>query len=460
MPNSLDPSSTWSPWKWHQLAQVCRRWRFLVFASPHRLDLRVVYTFKRKARVMKKALGRWPTLPIAVWYPSQCTIHEDENNASVALQHPNRIREISLFLTDSLLYKTRAQLLASFPALEYLRLESLNSTESESPTLPVRFLGSSAPRLSHIHLNGVTFPTLPQLLLSTRDLVSLQLESISESGYFSPETLSISLSMMTQLKSLIIRFLSLASSEMESPGWPLAVRAILPALTKFRFSGDRDYLSDLITMLDSPVLERSLNPRAFETQRLLHFITRPRLKVITHQYFLLLEDKIFSIKHSSTPSLPMNHAILHIVSQEINSKATLQEIDSKPTHPQALPYIFARHSMNIHAVQRIAMKSFLPRSHWLDHDDVDLAMWVVFLGLLASATVLEVAGVFVQIIGSVLERFPCGLVQTMLPALKDLHVGTCETLRPFENFARARRAEGRPITVHYAVPSNGGNSLA
>ena len=79
-----------------------------MFASPQRLDLRVVYTFKRKARDMKKALGRWPTLPIAVRYPSPCTIREDENNASVALQHPNRIREISLFLTDSLLFKTRA----------------------------------------------------------------------------------------------------------------------------------------------------------------------------------------------------------------------------------------------------------------------------------------------------------------------------------------------------------------
>ena len=434
MPNSLDPSSTWSPWKWHQLAHVCRRWRFLVFASPQRLDLRVVYTFKRKARVVKKALGRRPTLPIAVWYPSPCTIREDENNASFALQHPDRIREISLFLTDSLLFKTRAQLLASFPALEYLRLESPDPTKSESPPLPLGFLGSSAPRLSHIHLIGVPFPTLPLLLLSTRDLVSLQLDSVSKAGYFSPETLSIGLSMMTQLKSLIIHFLPLASRETGNAGRPPPVRATLPALTKFHFSGDKAYLDDLISRLDSPILEQSLNPSAFETQRLAQFTSRPSSGVITHQYFLLLEDKIFFIKHCRTSSI-LNKAILYIVSEEINSKATL-------------PYIFTRHSSNLHAVQRIDMKSFLPKSLWLDPDDVDSAMWVVFFRQLVNVGVLELAGVFVQIVGSVLERLPEGseVVRAVLPALHDLHVGKCEKRGPFDNFAKTRWA----ITVHHA----------
>ena len=114
-----------------------------MFASPLRLDLRFVYTSKRKARVMKKALGRRSTLPIAVWYPSRSIIPEDENNASFALQHPNRVREINLILTNSLLSKTRVPLLASFPSLEYLRLESLDP-ESELPPLPLGFLGSYA----------------------------------------------------------------------------------------------------------------------------------------------------------------------------------------------------------------------------------------------------------------------------------------------------------------------------
>ncbi|KAN0134629.1 hypothetical protein V8E53_007414 [Lactarius tabidus] len=129
-----DPSCTSCEW---QLVHVCRRWRSLVFASPHRLDLRLVYSFRRKARVMKKALDRWPTLPIVLRYPQHTIrrgpfILEDESNAYFALQHPNRIREINLFLTNSLLLKTGGLLFSSFPVLEYLRLESPNATESAS----------------------------------------------------------------------------------------------------------------------------------------------------------------------------------------------------------------------------------------------------------------------------------------------------------------------------------------
>jgi hypothetical protein len=213
-----DPSCTSCEW---QLVHVCRRWRSLVFASPHRLDLRLVYSFRRKARVMKKALDRWPTLPIVLWYPQNTIrrgpfILEDESNAYFALQHPNRIREINLFLTNSLLLKTGGLLFSSFPVLEYLRLESPNATESP-PTLPVGFLGGSTPRLRHIHFTGIDFPTLPLLLSSTRNLVSLRLDSVSRSGYFSPETLSNSLSMMTQLKSLMILFLVISKITSPSP---------------------------------------------------------------------------------------------------------------------------------------------------------------------------------------------------------------------------------------------------
>ena len=110
------PLSTWSRWEWHRLTHVCRRWRSLVLASPYRLDLRLICAFKPKVCFMKKALTSSPTIPIAVWYPKRHylvterpLILEDENNAFIALQHPNRIREINLFLTNSLFLKTRAQ---------------------------------------------------------------------------------------------------------------------------------------------------------------------------------------------------------------------------------------------------------------------------------------------------------------------------------------------------------------
>ena len=101
-----------------------------MFASPHRLDHDSSES-TRKAHIMKKALSSRSTLPIAAWYPSQCIIPEDENNASFA-RIPIAYVKSTLSFTNSFLSKTCAQLLAAFPALEYLRLES-PYPESESP---------------------------------------------------------------------------------------------------------------------------------------------------------------------------------------------------------------------------------------------------------------------------------------------------------------------------------------
>jgi hypothetical protein len=310
---------------------------------------------------MKKALDRWPTLPIAVWYPirlpcrfqTQSLTLEDENNASFALQLPDRIREINLSLTSSLLLKIGSQFLASFPDLEYLRLESLDLSHLTGPTLPVGFLGGSTPQLRHICLGGIAFPTLPLLLSSARDLVSLRLHSVSKSGYFSPETLSMSLSMMTRLKSLRIHFLRVASSvfrETGSPVRPPTARAILPALTKFHFSGDSAYLEDLISRIDFPVLERPFKLSAFGTQQLSQFTSHPTSNLPLHWSFLLWGDQILFVKQFLL-SVVLNHSTFHIASEEIDSYARL-------------PLIFTQPSAILYDVQQLDLKSFLPKSPW------------------------------------------------------------------------------------------------
>ena len=422
-----------------------------MFASPHRLDLRLVYTFKLPARVRKKALDSWPTLPIAIWYPCQSAVRgrsrclEDENNASFALRHPNRIREINLFLTSSLLLKSAAQVLASFPALEYLRLESRNPMKL-SPALPVGFLGGSTPRLRDIHLIGVAFPTLPLLLLSTRDLVSLRLDRVSGRGYFSPEALSIGLSMTTQLKSLRIQFLPLASSIFKDTGSarrPLKACAVLPALSEFHFCGDSAYLEDLVSRIDAPVLERLnitfLTPSAFETLQLSQFISRTKSLTSPHQMsILLLGDEILVVNQFQHPPPSKGHFQLQITCDEWDLHVTL-------------PHILTRLSALLSGVQRLDMKSYLPWSPWLDPDEMDSARWLDFFRHLKSVTRLNVDGIFVQSIESALEQLPEEMVRRVLPALHDLHVGTCRAPGPFQKFADARQFSGRPLTVHYAA---------
>ena len=444
-PASVSTRNYWNSyfksWEWHRLVHVCRRWRSLMFALPRSLDLRLTYTQKCKSRVMKKAMDSWPTLPIVVWYPSRLYRPEYEDDASFALQHPNRIRDISLFLTRPLLLKISAQFLASFPALEYLRLE-LEYREAESiPTLPVGFLGGSALRLRHIHLIGVASPTFPLLLSSACDLVSLRLSSVSRSAYFSPETLSIGLSTTTRLKFLCIDFLPFASDVFRETGRPPTARALLPVLIKFYFYGHSAYLVDLISRIDSPILERLSNWSGSGTPQLSQFTSRPNpLGLIPiHQSVLLLEDQIFFV-NKFRPSPRQNDCVLGITSEE-----NLEMMGSRAIFPHFI-YRLSALRTSILRLDKISRRPQLP---WYEAKDLDIAQWVDLLCLLGSVTKLEVVGVLVQNIGSILERLPEEFVCRVLPALHDLHVGKCQTLEPFQKFANARCSFGFPLTVHY-----------
>jgi hypothetical protein len=112
-------------WEWHRLAHVCRRWRSIVFASPRRLDLRLVYTYEKPVR---ESVDLWPTLPIAIWYPqTRHLFREDDGNIVAALTYPDRICEINYKVPDG---KVILLLRAPFPALECLKLRSQDLVHS------------------------------------------------------------------------------------------------------------------------------------------------------------------------------------------------------------------------------------------------------------------------------------------------------------------------------------------
>ena len=50
--------------EWITLAHVCRRWRSVVFQSPHRLNLRLVC---RPTTPVRNTLDIWPPLPLIIY---------------------------------------------------------------------------------------------------------------------------------------------------------------------------------------------------------------------------------------------------------------------------------------------------------------------------------------------------------------------------------------------------------
>ena len=191
---------------WHKLVHVCQRWRYVVFDSPRRLDLRLCCTSRTPVTNM---LDIWPVIPIYIYANIKTSPLPGVTNIISALQQHNRVCTIDIWGVPNSLLKEIAAMQEPFPALTKLNLWS---SDENAPVLPDSFLGGSAPSLQYLTLIGIPFPGLPKLLLSTHDLVTL-LSCIPRSGYFSPEAMVTALSTFTSLESVDLQFPSISGGQ-------------------------------------------------------------------------------------------------------------------------------------------------------------------------------------------------------------------------------------------------------
>jgi hypothetical protein len=219
-----------------------------VFESPLRLHLRLkcnAYT------PVKKTLDVWPrSFPIVI-EESRMRFPLNDVNIIAALKHHDRVSEICLETTGTVLKRLYNVMYKPYPALTRLRLIGLHTWQS-APVLPDTFLGGSAPRLKHLNLTGIPFPALPKFLPFCHDLVEVQLWKIPNTGYISPEAMATALSALTKLKVLHIGFASRHDPTHRSPS--SLTRVVLPALTHLEFRGAREYIEDLVARIDTPAL--------------------------------------------------------------------------------------------------------------------------------------------------------------------------------------------------------------
>ena len=235
-------------WK---LVHVCERWRYLILASSSRLDLKLVCS---PGTPVKKELCSWPAFPIIIDYDKVAS--NDEDNLIAALEHPDRVRRIGLSgFTRTLWEKLDAAMQEPFPALTHLSLTEPKDKDERAPVLPRKLLGGGTLRLQQLYLRGMSYPGLPQFLLSARDLVNLRFTEIPSTCYVSPEEMLTGLAGLTRLESLAIEFKSssllnlLSGQRLTTPATP-AVH--LPALTLFIFQGFSEYLEGLVAQIDAP----------------------------------------------------------------------------------------------------------------------------------------------------------------------------------------------------------------
>jgi len=237
-------------WNWQKLLHVCRRWRYIVLASPRRLDLHIACN---RSTPTRKWLDIWPPFPISIsCYPWGSEGIRGNHNIFAALQQRNRISRINLSgITPMEVEQFTAMMDEPFPALTDL---CVRTPETDlHAELPYSFLGGSAPCLQSFILGGTAFPELPNLVLSASHFQYLHLHSIPDAGYIPPEAMVTFLLPLHNLKGLTIEFTAITPHPRQTSS-PTLTHALLPSLTGFHFNGASQYLMDFIARIDTPML--------------------------------------------------------------------------------------------------------------------------------------------------------------------------------------------------------------
>ena len=411
---------------WDVLVHVCRRWRQVVFGSPLRLDLKILFT---SGTPVRKNLGHWPALPIGI----KCSeiTNDDEDNILTALQHVDRVCKVSLDVTGSEMEKISTAMRQTFPMLTNLFIGS-----DDSPVLPSEFLGGSAPRLQTIHLKGISFPALPTLLLSTSDLVDLNLEDIPPTGYISPEAMVAGLAALPRLCVFWIKFQS-PTPRPDRMHPPPVTRTILPALTEFLFVGASEYLEELAARIDAPQLDwiwiHYLNQLVdFQVAQLSGFMDRsvgPKLSLI--KYARVSFD-------SREVTYDMPHATGQYQKQ-LSTTIDCQGIDWQVSH---MAQVLSQVSTTLSLSAVVNLKLEVPTWSAGPTEGMDDVDWRHFILQFPTMQTMHVSQALAEHIALALEYMVAGA----FPSL-DLIFLEGQPASSVESFLAARKFSGRPVTV-------------
>ncbi len=426
---------------WQSLVHVCRRWRILVFGSPRRLNLQLHYMTGASAR---KALDIWPALPLLIQdFVSETSV----DNVVAILEHSNRIRQINLMCYSAWQgenEKVLAAMQVPFPELTDL---TLMSSSKMAPFLPDSFLGGSAPRLRSLNLYAISFPGLPNLLLSTTHLVNLRLSHITHSAYFSPEAMVTYLSVLTGLESLTLRFESPQSCPDQETRHPLPpTRSILPALRNIWFKGTYEYLEDLVAGIDAPRCHRFstlfFNDIDFDTPQLMQFISRT-------QTF-----KAFNIVHVTSDSraawVKLQPQGYNLDSEEFEVGVSCRVPDGQLSFLAqictSLPLSSTTENLYIYEPEHL----FSP----LDWEyDIENPKWLELLRPFTALKDLYLDKKFAPYIARALQELTGGRTTDVLPSVKNLFLegfqrpGSDQEIEGIRQFISARQLINRSVAI-------------
>lgn len=272
---SLYPDWDNARW-WYKLTQVCRRWRYLILASPVRLGLHLVCTYGTPVAEM---LAHSPPFPLIINFLDNARVvsTEDEGAILFALQCRDRVRRIGLSMPALGLVKVIKAMDGQFPVLERLFIWPW-TRDYVDLMLPKTF---QAPHLVMLSLSYAALSTGSPLLTTTIGLTLLALWDIPLSAYFHPSNLVAQLSSLPLLENISIGFKSpIPAHDVEEQPFHtfIGMLVALPNLRMLFIRSVSAYLDGLLARISTPLLEvlqiRLFNQLSFTATHLFQFISR------------------------------------------------------------------------------------------------------------------------------------------------------------------------------------------
>jgi hypothetical protein len=437
---------------WLTLVHVCQSWRYIVFTSPRRVNLRIEY---RGHRPISEVLDAWPvpSLPIVLTSsPGSFFLHSESGQrrwdnwvSALESEYSNRICEIRFpDMSNSLWKRFVVAMQKPFPELTYLKIQMEHLDVAR--VLPDSFLDGSAPRLRTLVLEGIPFPSIPRLLLSANGLVTLCLWDIPDSGYISPDAMATALTVMSSLETLNLEF----RSPRPRPGpatrpLPPPTRFVLPALTRLKYRGVHEYLEDLLARIDPPLLYYPKITFFMD----LNFDVPQLYRLIRHPEVLKpFNDATIWIFPGSIQLTIRGDDLLRCLLLEIRCRELEWQISSLA---QLCSLSF---SSFISTVKCLKIEVPDRPSHW--KDDMEDTQWLELLDPFTALKTLYLADEIAPRVCGALRELSGERATEVLPELRNLFVHRPRSF-PVKDlqdaigpFVAARQLSGHPVTIDHS----------
>jgi len=254
---------------------------------------------------------------------------------------------------------------------------------------------------------------------------------------------------LTSLEQLELQFRTPRSqADRASRRPPPLTLVALPALTSLQFTGDSEYLEDIMSPIEAPLLSsidvKFFNQLIFDTPRLRHFISRTAISRAADKAYIWREPDFVQFQLGPLNSIYTKEGsvMLLISCKPLDSQiSSLAQVCSASFPP--LPTL---ESLNIHMKPNHNLQLVVD---W--QDNMEDTQWLDLLRPFTSVKNLALSRSSVALIAPALQELSGERVTEVLPSLENLHLQEPLPSGPVKEaigkFIVARQLSGCPITV-------------